>query len=418
MSGSTLASFVDLNHRAGARSGREAAGANTEAPQATFHMDVTISSADGWRRTAANLPTPPTCLCLGELFVEMVREVLTGAGGRATVRFYHGDTWITLYEGKPHDSVLAATLHSDRKSLPEEFTAFQGRYNTSIEARIIVPWSDEPVISGVAPLQIMSDCRRDAIYLYNLLRLASEPTNETTADVPRSLRDSGSHPPDPSRPSRPSLDQLRAARQRYFGRDGGQPGGPASHAATAGPAPTPPPHTGSAATLAEFGEDTMLHDVQETISNLVEANPPSNATALDTAIAWSGPAPPASENAIAKVERRAADEKMRAEGCGICWKQQVEEMLVLPCEHWSCEECITTWLRTSGACPFCRRPIEATSETPYGLDVRTTVSGGMQIMSWGGRNMHMSNVHVGRGIPGGTVLRRACAARSPVDAGT
>lgn len=141
----------------------------------------------------------------------------------------------------------------------------------------------------------------------------------------------------------------------------------------------------------------MLHDAQETISNLVEANPPSNATALDTAIPRSGPAPPASANAIAKVERRAADEKMRAEGCGICWEQQVEEMSVLPCKHWCCKECITTWLRISEACPFCRRPIKATSETPYGLDVRTTDSGGMQFMSSGDRNMHVSNVHVGPG---------------------
>lgn len=145
----------------------------------------------------------------------------------------------------------------------------------------------------------------------------------------------------------------------------------------------------------------MLHEVQETISNLVEANSPSNATALNTAIPQSEPAPPASENAMAKLERQIADEKMRAKGCAICL-EQVEEVLILPCKHWYCDKCITAWLLQerrgrSQTCPECRQPIETTSESHNGLDVQTTASGGMQIISRGTRNVHMSNVNVGHG---------------------
>lgn len=90
------------------------------------------------------------------------------------------------------------------------------------------------------------------------------------------------------------------------------------------------------------------------ISNLMEANPQSNA------------APPASENAIAKLERKKMDEETRArEGgkveCTVCIDEVKvgEEVVFLPCKHWFHEECATMWLKEHNTCPICRMPIEA-----------------------------------------------------------
>lgn len=90
------------------------------------------------------------------------------------------------------------------------------------------------------------------------------------------------------------------------------------------------------------------------ISNLMEANPQSNA------------APPASENAIAKLERKKVDEELKAkEGgkaeCTVCIDEVKvgEEVVVMPCKHWFHEACVTMWLKEHNTCPICRTPIEA-----------------------------------------------------------
>ncbi|KOS21416.1 putative RING finger protein [Escovopsis weberi] len=88
------------------------------------------------------------------------------------------------------------------------------------------------------------------------------------------------------------------------------------------------------------------------ITNLMEAHPQSNA------------APPASEEALADLDRRFVDSKM-LEGesnteCAICIdNMKVGDMAAfLPCKHWFHEECVVLWLKEHNTCPVCRASIE------------------------------------------------------------
>ncbi|CAJ2502149.1 Uu.00g050020.m01.CDS01 [Anthostomella pinea] len=88
------------------------------------------------------------------------------------------------------------------------------------------------------------------------------------------------------------------------------------------------------------------------ITNLMEANPSSNAPA------------PASEAAITKLPRKKLDEQMlgpELKGeCTICIDDMSvgDEVVVLPCNHWFHEECVTLWLKEHNSCPICRAPID------------------------------------------------------------
>lgn len=88
------------------------------------------------------------------------------------------------------------------------------------------------------------------------------------------------------------------------------------------------------------------------ITTLMEANPQSNA------------APPASQAAIDRLEKKKVDDKMlgpegKAE-CTICIDDlnKGDEVTVLPCSHWFHGECVTLWLKEHNTCPICRAPIE------------------------------------------------------------
>lgn len=89
------------------------------------------------------------------------------------------------------------------------------------------------------------------------------------------------------------------------------------------------------------------------ITQMMEANPQSNA------------APPASQEAISKLESRKLDDKdLGTEGkaeCTICIDDmhKGDEVTVLPCKHWFHGECVTLWLKEHNTCPICRSPIEA-----------------------------------------------------------
>lgn len=92
------------------------------------------------------------------------------------------------------------------------------------------------------------------------------------------------------------------------------------------------------------------------ISGLMDANPQSNA------------APPASESAIANLEKKTIDEAMIAkEGgkaeCTVCIEEIKvgDEVVFLPCKHWFHEGCVTMWLKEHNTCPICRTPIEENS---------------------------------------------------------
>jgi len=89
------------------------------------------------------------------------------------------------------------------------------------------------------------------------------------------------------------------------------------------------------------------------ITALMEANPQSNA------------APPASEDALSKLNRQKVDEKLLGNAggnieCTIC----IEELKVgddvahLPCKHWFHDQCVVMWLKEHNTCPICRHPIE------------------------------------------------------------
>ncbi|KAK2728264.1 RING finger domain-containing protein [Colletotrichum kahawae] len=91
------------------------------------------------------------------------------------------------------------------------------------------------------------------------------------------------------------------------------------------------------------------------ISTLMEQNPQSNA------------APPATEDALSKLERKKVDEKMlgpegKAE-CTICIDDFSlgDDATVLPCKHWFHDQCVVMWLKEHNTCPICRTPIEESS---------------------------------------------------------
>lgn len=89
------------------------------------------------------------------------------------------------------------------------------------------------------------------------------------------------------------------------------------------------------------------------ISNLMEANPQSNA------------APPASDAALEGLERKKMDAEMLAQAggnveCTVCIDEIKigDEVIYLPCKHWFHETCVVMWLREHNTCPICRTPIE------------------------------------------------------------
>lgn len=88
------------------------------------------------------------------------------------------------------------------------------------------------------------------------------------------------------------------------------------------------------------------------ISNLMEANPQSNA------------APPATDEALHNLARKPVDKEMlsseaRAE-CPICIDdlKEGDMAVLLPCKHWFHEECVVLWLKEHNTCPICRSAIE------------------------------------------------------------
>lgn len=91
------------------------------------------------------------------------------------------------------------------------------------------------------------------------------------------------------------------------------------------------------------------------ITSLMEANPQSNA------------APPASQVAIEKLQRRKLDDDLLSSdgenSCSICIENmhKGDEAVVLPCKHWFHDECVTLWLKQHNTCPVCRRPIEGSA---------------------------------------------------------
>lgn len=93
------------------------------------------------------------------------------------------------------------------------------------------------------------------------------------------------------------------------------------------------------------------------ITQLMEANPQSNA------------APPASESAIEKLEKKSLDRQMMGDSpkveCTICIDEMHlgDEVTVLPCKHWFHGECVVLWLKEHNTCPVCRTPIEKRGET-------------------------------------------------------
>lgn len=100
------------------------------------------------------------------------------------------------------------------------------------------------------------------------------------------------------------------------------------------------------------------------ISNLMEANPQSNAAA------------PASQTAINNLLRKNLDQEMLGQEanaeCTICIDDMKlgDEACVLPCKHWFHNDCVVLWLREHNSCPVCRAPIdgENAGQPAHGTD--------------------------------------------------
>lgn len=94
------------------------------------------------------------------------------------------------------------------------------------------------------------------------------------------------------------------------------------------------------------------------ISNLMEANPQSNA------------APPATDEALKNLERKPVSKEMLAHEskteCSICIDDinEGDMALFLPCKHWFHEDCVVMWLKEHNTCPICRTPIEKNDRSP------------------------------------------------------
>ncbi|KAK4166278.1 hypothetical protein QBC43DRAFT_314367 [Cladorrhinum sp. PSN259] len=77
-----------------------------------------------------------------------------------------------------------------------------------------------------------------------------------------------------------------------------------------------------------------------------------------------GGAPPASKDAIEKLEVKELDEQiLGTDGCSkcvVCVEDMVqgEKATFLPCNHFFHGECVTPWLKEHNTCPVCRRSIE------------------------------------------------------------
>ncbi|KAI1487186.1 hypothetical protein F5X96DRAFT_168119 [Biscogniauxia mediterranea] len=108
------------------------------------------------------------------------------------------------------------------------------------------------------------------------------------------------------------------------------------------------------------------------ITHLMETNPQSNAPA------------PASEDAIAKLERKSLDEAMlgpELKGeCTICIDDMKlgDEVIVLPCKHWFHEECVVLWLKEHNSCPVCRAPIDGNAAGQPGAASASNASNSQQ----------------------------------------
>ncbi|KAL2021923.1 hypothetical protein VTK56DRAFT_6342 [Thermocarpiscus australiensis] len=92
------------------------------------------------------------------------------------------------------------------------------------------------------------------------------------------------------------------------------------------------------------------------ITQLMDASPQTNA------------APPASQAAIDRLEKKRVDDTMLGEEgkaeCTICMDEMKkgDEVLILPCKHWYHGECVVLWLKEHNTCPICRMPIESREE--------------------------------------------------------
>ncbi|KAI2468903.1 hypothetical protein F4781DRAFT_422326 [Annulohypoxylon bovei var. microspora] len=105
------------------------------------------------------------------------------------------------------------------------------------------------------------------------------------------------------------------------------------------------------------------------ITNLMEANPQSNAPA------------PASDESIARLPKKKLDEAMlgpELKGeCTICIDEMKvgDEAVVLPCRHWFHEKCVVLWLKQHNTCPICRAPIDGEAAGRASGTVPPTQSG-------------------------------------------
>ncbi|KAK1829180.1 hypothetical protein QBC39DRAFT_137705 [Podospora conica] len=188
--------------------------------------------------------------------------------------------------------------------------------------------------------------------------IRSGPSGSTTFTIVSSSSGPGGSGANFASPFPALFGQLMGA---SFGEHANRAGG-AGPAAGAGPRPMGPGLEGGLQALlasllnpqnAVHGDAVYSQEaLDRIITSLMEANPQSNA------------APPATDDAIGRLEKKKVDEQMLgAEGkaeCTICMDDlsKGDEVTVLPCSHWFHGECVTLWLKQHNTCPICRAAIE------------------------------------------------------------
>jgi hypothetical protein len=118
-------------------------------------------------------PTTPHGVCKANLIVtsygnqrQMALDssvpICSYSGGRTTVRFRHEGTWIPVFEGAAHETILRSP---DRFHTCLELAAF---HSDPLKAHVVTPWSETHTTLPEMHLHISSDCLIGALDMRRL----------------------------------------------------------------------------------------------------------------------------------------------------------------------------------------------------------------------------------------------------------
>jgi E3 ubiquitin-protein ligase AIP2 len=114
--------------------------------------------------------------------------------------------------------------------------------------------------------------------------------------------------------------------------------------------------SGDAAALQEHLDSLVIQIMEESgaASTPPSVPPPASKSYLDSL--------PRTSVTAKHIQACSGEEEAR---CPICMSLQVgDTILTLPCSHWSHEDCLLTWLKSTNTCPQCRNELP-TDDTAY-----------------------------------------------------